>query len=115
MNAVEISVEAEVERRLETGLMYADGEPVTVRVRTRGHFTHIDDEGAAVAKARALGATRDWLPVATAVVEEQGFNLNRRGVVFVSVGRGRDIDDLAARLADCAYAVHTALLETIES
>lgn len=94
---------------------YVDGEPVTVRIRRRGHFTHIDDDGAAVAKARALGATRDWLPVASAVVDDEGFDVNRRGVVFVTLGRGRDIDAVAARLADCAYAVHTTLLETIET
>ena len=95
-----------------TARRYSDGEAVTVHIRTRGHFTHIDDGGDAVAKARRFGATDDWLPLATSVVEQEGFNVKRSGVVFVSVGRGRDIDELATRLADCAYAVHTTLLET---
>lgn len=94
---------------------YADGDPVTVRVTRRGHFTHVDDDGAAVSKALALGATRDWLPLAEEVVEREGFNVNRRGVVFVSFGRVGDVDELAARLAECAYAVHAALLETVDS
>ena len=97
-----------------TELEYADGETVRIRIRRRGHFYHLDDDGAAVGKARALGATPDWLELANEVVAVEGFNVNRRGVVFVSVGRGRDIDALADRLGDTAYAVHTTLLETIE-
>ncbi len=94
---------------------YADGDPVTVRISKRGHFTHIDDDGAAVAKALAMGATRDWLPVAEEVVEREGCNVNRHGVVFVSFGRVGDVDELAMRLGECAYAVHAALLETVET
>jgi hypothetical protein len=95
--------------------VYADGEPVTVRISKRGHFTHIDDGGEAVAKALARGATRDWLPIAEEVVEREGFNVNRRGVVFVSFGRVGDVDELAASLGECAYAVHATLLETVDS
>jgi hypothetical protein len=98
-----------------TQLRYVDGEPVTVRIGKRGHFTHIDDDGQAVTKALAMGATRDWLPLATEVVEREGFNVNRCGVVFVSFGRVGDDDELAARLAECAYTVHATLLETVES
>jgi hypothetical protein len=102
------------DRIVETDLAYADGEAVTIRVRKRGHFYHLDDDGAAVAKARALGATPDWLELASEVVAVQGFNVNRRGVVFVSVGRGRDVEAVATRLGEHAYSVHTTLLETIE-
>ena len=62
-----------------------------------------------------MGATRDWLPLAAEVVELDGFNVNRRGVVFVSFGRVGDVDELAVRLGECAYTVHAALLETVES
>jgi hypothetical protein len=45
------------------------------------------------------------------VVAEEGFNVNRRGVVFVPVIEGRDIDELASRLAETSVAVYAALLE----
>jgi hypothetical protein len=100
------------DRRLEIGPAYAGGEAVAIVVRKRGHWYHLDDDGAAVAKARALGARPDWLGTGSAIVAEEGFNVNRRGVVFVGAVEGRDLAKLALRLGECAYAVHVALLES---
>ena len=54
---------------------------------------------------------RGWLPVAEALVAEEGFNVNRRGVVFVPAMEGRDLATLAARLAATSLAVYQELLE----
>ncbi len=41
----------------------------------------------------------------------EGFNVNRRGVIFVPAGAGSDIATLVARLAVLSRTVHVALLE----
>jgi hypothetical protein len=52
------------------------------------------------------------LRVAQEVVAQDGFNVNRRGVVFVTIVHGRrDAASIALRLADCADAVRAALLD----
>jgi hypothetical protein len=93
--------------RLDSGLAYRDGEPVVIVVRKRGHRYDLSDEGAAVQKA----GVRGWLPIAEAVVAEEGFNVNRPGVVFVRAVEGRDIATLAARLAETSLVVYRELLE----
>ncbi len=45
------------------------------------------------------------------LVAEEGFNVNRRGAVFVPADEGRDIAMLALRLAETAGTVYLALLE----
>jgi hypothetical protein len=94
---------------LDTGLTYGDGKPVRIRVRKRGHRYDIDDDGAAWSKAGASGRTA--LEAAERVVAADGFNVNRRGVVFVPAVEGRDIARLAERLAECSLAVYAELLE----
>lgn len=91
------------ERTIDTG------PPIVVR--KRGHWYHLDDRGESVSRARELGAPRDWLRVAEEVVAREGFNVNRRGVVFVSAVEGRDLASLAVRLADCADSVCATLLD----
>jgi hypothetical protein len=98
---------------------WADGEERVIEagrfpisIRKRGHWYHLDDAGEAVARARSFGASPDWLSIAERVVAQEGFNVNRRGVVSVSVVEGRDLVRLADRLGACADAVHAALLET---
>jgi len=91
-------------------LVYTDGSPVVVRVRRRGRRIDIDDDGAAVARARAAGTTSQWLEVAERVVGEYQLNVNRRGVVFVPAVEGRDIDALAARVARTSCALERELL-----
>jgi hypothetical protein len=93
--------------RLPSGLTYGDGDPVVIVVRKRAHRYDLSDEGAAVTKA----GVRGWLPVAEAVVVEEGFNVNRRGAVFVPAVEGRDLASLAARLAETSLAVYHELLE----
>jgi hypothetical protein len=93
--------------RLPSGLEYRRGEPVVVVIRKRGQRYDISDDGAAVQKA----AVRDWLAVAEAVVEEEGLNVNRRGVVFVPAVEGRDLAALAARVAETSLAVYQELLD----
>jgi photosystem II stability/assembly factor-like uncharacterized protein len=97
------------ESALASGLTYGDGEPVRIRVRKRGHRYDIDDDGAAWSRADASG--RAALEAAERVVAEEGFNVNRRGVVFVPAVEGRDIARLAERLAECSLAVYAELLE----
>jgi hypothetical protein len=92
----------------EAGIEYRAGEPIRIRVRKRGNFFHLDDGGAAAARA---GRPRGWFELIDRLVANEGFNVNRRGVVFVSVGRGRDLAALAVRLAECSRAVYAELLE----
>jgi hypothetical protein len=94
----------------EHQFVYSDGEPVVVRVRQRGRRIDIDDNGAAVARARAIGTTANWLDVAQRVVAEDNLNVNRRGVVFVPAVEGRDIDSLAARVGRTSAALEAELL-----
>jgi hypothetical protein len=101
------------ERFVATELRYADGTPVTVHIRKRHRRYDIDDEGAGVRKARALGAG-EWERVAAEVVDAHDLNVNRRGVVFVPAVEGRDIGWLAYRVTRCSYALHSDLLDTLD-
>jgi hypothetical protein len=96
------------ERTVETG-------PFPITVRKRGNRYDLDDDGEAIARARALGAPADWLAIAERVVAREGFNVNRRGVLFLPVVEGRDLASLAVRLADCAASVHAVLLDAAQS
>jgi hypothetical protein len=98
---------------IEPGLSYDGTEPVRIHVRTRDRRIDLDDGGRAVEKAAVGG--RGWLPVAERVVAAEGFNVNRRGVVFVPVVAGRDIEELARRLAATSVDVYSALLELEET
>lgn len=86
---------------------YRRGAPCRVRVRRRGDRFDMDDLGAAVELA---GRPAGWLAEGRSVVAREGFNINRQGRVFVQGFAGRDIDDLADRLAEVSRAVHEALL-----
>jgi hypothetical protein len=87
-------------------LTYDGAEPVLIRVRKRGRRVDISDDGAAVRRA----GVGDWRETAERTVELEGFNVNRAGVVFVPVVEGRDIADLAERLAATSLAVYGELL-----
>jgi hypothetical protein len=93
--------------RLPSGLEYRTGQPVVIEIRKRGHRYDLSDEGAA---ARTAGV-QDWLPVAEEVVAAEGLSVNRRGVVFVPAVEGRDLAELAARLAETSHAVYQELLD----
>ena len=101
-------------RHVETDLRYADETAVTVHIRKRGRRYDVDDEGAGVRKARAVGVT-EWKAVVEEVVDAHDLNVNERGVVFVpAVEGGPDLAWLVFRLARCSYAVHAELLETLD-
>jgi hypothetical protein len=97
---------------VEPGLAYGPGDPVVVRVRRRGRYSTIDDDGAAVAKA---GRPRGWLEVARRIVEkEHWLNVNRRGVIFVGAFEHRGAEwraTLVQRVADASLAVYQEVLE----
>jgi hypothetical protein len=85
-----------------------------VHIRKRGRRYEIEDEGAAVRKARAFGVV-DWEEIATEVAGAHDLNVNRRGVVSVpGVEAGPDLAWLAFRVARCSYAMHSELLDTLE-
>jgi hypothetical protein len=92
------------ERVVETGA-------IPIGVERRAHWFHMKDRGEAIARARAIGAPDDWHAVAERRVAEDGFNVNRSGVVFVSVTEGRDVASILLRLSDCAERVQAALLD----
>lgn len=97
------------EATIDTGLAYQVDEPVLVRVRRRGRRYDITDDGAAVSLAGRPGGWFDRLERLMAI---EGFNVNRRGVLFVPAVEGRDIASLALRLAESSRAAYLTLLET---
>jgi hypothetical protein len=97
------------ETLLDAGVTYGDGDPVLIRVGKRGRRYDIDDGGAAWRKTGASGS--EALDAAERVVRREGFNVNRRGVVFVPAVEGRDIAELARRIADTSLTVYAELLE----
>jgi hypothetical protein len=94
---------------LPTGLTFDGQRAVEVNVRKRGHRYDIDDQGTAVS---AAGRPPGWFRIAEDVVAGIGFNVNRRGVVFVSAVEGRDIAALALKTGEASLAVYSALLES---
>jgi hypothetical protein len=99
------------ERLVETELRYADESPITVHIRRRGRRYEIDDEGAAVRKARAFGV-EEWETIASEVVEAHDLTVNRRGVISMPAVAEADLAWLAFKVARCAYAAHYELLDS---
>jgi hypothetical protein len=99
------------EATLDTGQSYLEGEPTQIFIRKRGRRYDLDDRGRA---AELAGKPSGWFPVAERVVVEEGFNVNRAGVVFVPAVEGRDLALLALRLAHTSRAVFTELLEAAD-
>ena len=93
---------------LDTRLEYGTDDPVRIAIRRRGRRYDLSDDGAAIAHA---GRPPGWLAAMNRVVEADGFNVNRRGVVFVPVVEGRDITSLALRLGATSRACYLAVLE----
>ena len=96
------------ETTIDTGRIYRSGEPVLIHVRHRGARYDLSDEGAGVDRA---GKRPGWYEVAQHVVAVDGFNVNRRGTVFVPAVEGRDLDDLCTRLGESSRRVYLAVLE----
>lgn len=89
-------------------LEWVPGEQIAIRVRRRGAWTEMDDEGEAVRRA---GKPEGWFELAERIVAEEGMNVNRAGRVFVVFGPGRDEKDIEGRLAQTALAVYQRLLD----
>jgi hypothetical protein len=98
------------ETLVDTGREWIPGEPVRIRVRRRAHWTEIDDRGEALRRA---GKPPGWLEIADRILAEEGMNVNRAGVVFVTYGdrAGHDLETITGRLADSALDVYNTLLE----
>lgn len=93
---------------IDTGRSYLEGEPVLIRLRKRGRRYDLDDQGAAT---RIGGRPDGWLELADRLVAEEGFNVNRSGLLFVPVVEGRDLAALVLRLAESSVAICGSLLE----
>jgi hypothetical protein len=91
-----------------SGLEYMPGEPVTVLLRKRAIRCELSDEGHAIALA---GRPPGWRAAAQRVVDEAALNLARDGRVWVGVNMGRDLDELAARVANASADVYDAVLD----
>jgi hypothetical protein len=93
---------------VEIGMSYLPGEPVRVLVRRRGVRYDLGDDGRAV---KIAGRPPGWHALAERIVAEAGLNVARDGRVFVTVTEGRDMDALAAMVAETSLRVCDALLD----
>ena len=90
---------------------WAPGEPVEIRVRRRGYWTEMDDEGEAIRRA---GRPPGWHEVANRITAAEGMNVQRStGRVFVAYGErsGQDDAEIERRLAETALRVYHAVLD----
>jgi hypothetical protein len=101
--------EGRAEIEVETDLTYPDGSAVVIGVRRRRQRILLDDRGEAV---RQAGRPPGWRDAAERTVLREGMNLApETGAVFVPAVVGRDLDDLALRVARSSLDVLEALLE----
>jgi hypothetical protein len=97
------------ELEVETDLRYPDGSVVVIAVRRRQHRYLLEDGGEAV---RIAGRPPGWEDAAERAVRRSGMNVSHAtGTVFVPSVGGRDLDDLALRLARASLDVLEALVE----
>jgi hypothetical protein len=103
------ALEARTERLVDSGLEYAPGDPVLVKVVQRGRRYLFTDDGAAVARA---GKPPGWREAAELPVLEDSLNLSRAGAVFVpAVGSRFNVDELVARVANVSLGVYQEILD----
>jgi len=94
---------------VDSGLEYRPGDPVLVRVTTRGSRYLVTDDGAAVERAGKATGSRD---AAQRAVDEDCLNLGRSGAVFVpAVAGGVPIESLVERVAAVSLAVYQDVLD----
>ena len=91
-----------------SALSYLPGEPVNVLLRKKGNRYDISDDGRAIALA---GKPRGWHAVAERLCAAEGMNVARDGRIFVLVNAARDVDGLAARIAELSAEVYDAVLD----
>jgi excisionase family DNA binding protein len=100
---------ARVDEVIDTGLEYAPGDPVQVRVARRGRRISVTDDGAAVERA---GRPQGWRAVADRLAAQLVVNIGRHGGVglpVVPVGPGEDA--IVRRIGDASLALYQELLE----
>jgi hypothetical protein len=96
------------QRVLDTGLEYARGRPVRVRVRRREIRYDIDDLGGAI---EAAVRPEGWREAAARAVTAEGLNVSRAGDVFVQVVEGRDIQAIVDKVSRTSLSVYAAALD----
>ena len=111
LDAADLARREHAEVWLDSGLAYADGAPVRISLRKRGFRYDLSDTGAALRKAGVERLSRREREAAERAAATEGMNVSGLGAVFVSSVEGRDLADLAFRLADASRAVHEALVE----
>jgi hypothetical protein len=94
---------------VDSGLAYADGEPVEILVRKRLYRYMLSDRGRAIEKS---GKPPGWREAAERAVEPM--NVDRQGIVFVPTVAGPHLPRLIERLADASRAVHEAVIVLVE-
>jgi hypothetical protein len=94
---------------VDSGLVYADREPVFVLVRKRLYRYTLSDRGRAIEKS---GKPPGWRDAAERAVEPM--NVDRQGIVFVPSLAGAHLPRLIERLADASRAVHEAVIVLLE-
>lgn len=103
------SVPERIETSIETGLEYRPGEPVRVRVVSRGPRTEVSDDGAAF---DAAGRPRAWREAARRVDPELVVNFSRSGAISLPVVPvGPPERDVVRRIAEASLAFYQELLE----
>jgi hypothetical protein len=94
---------------VDSGLTFADAEPVRVLVRKRVYRYTLSDRGRAIEKS---GKPPGWREAAERAVEPM--NVDRQGIVFVPTVAGPHLPGLIERLADASRAVHEAVIVLVE-
>jgi hypothetical protein len=94
---------------VDSGLDYADGEPVRVLVRKRLYRYTLSDRGRAIEKS---GTPPGWREAAERAVEPM--NVDRQGNVVVPTVAGPHLTRFVERLADASRAVHEAVIVLVD-
>ena len=93
---------------IDTGIEYAPGEPVLLRVDFR-RFPYVLDDGRAVELA---GRPEQWLSATEQIARERDVNISRLGVVSLPVvPDGPGFDSIVERIAQASIELYQALLE----
>ena len=98
------------ERVVDTGLEYAPGDHVLVRVVRREGRTSITDDGAAVERA---GRPPGWRDAAEGVEDALVVNVSRQGVIFLPLSRRGPLgeEEIVHRIGEASLALYEELLE----
>lgn len=94
---------------IDTGLEYAPGDPVHVRVVRRERRISVGDDGGAVRRA---GRPSGWRDALDAVADELVVNISRDGVVSLPVVRaGPGESSIVRRIGEASLALYQELLD----